>query len=258
MKTRYSMVTAVVAVTVGFIFLSTRGAAAQSDHVNALVSNGVKAVMEALRPQCERAIGHPIDMQFNTSVALKQQIEAGDGFDVTILTSELIDDLTKQGKIEAGSRVDLARSGIGVGIRTGAPKPDIGTSGAMKQTLLNAKTITYAQEGASRVYIEKMFESLGIADQVKSKIILEMKPGQPQINVAEGKADLVMTLVSEILPVHGIELLGPLPADFQHYVSMAGGVGANAHDPQTAKAVLKFLSGPKAAPVFKAKGMEPL
>lgn len=214
--------------------------------------------MEELRPQCESAVGHPIDMQFNTSVALKQKIEAGDAFDVTILTSELIDDLIRQGKIQAGSHVDLARSGIGVGIRTGAPKPDISTPEAMKQTLLSAKAISYAAEGASRVYIEKMFESLGVADQVKPKIILEKQPGQPQINVAEGKADLVMTLVSEILPVHGIELLGPLPSDFQHYVSLAGGVGANAHDPETAKAVLKFLSGPAAGPVFKAKGMEPL
>jgi molybdate transport system substrate-binding protein len=257
MKTRYSMA-AVIAMTVGFIFLSTQGARGQAAHVNALVSNGVKAVMEEIRPQCETAIGHPVDMQFNTSVALKQKIEAGDAFDVTILTSDLIDELTKQGKIEAGTRVDLARSGIGVGIRAGAPKPDISTPEAMKRTLLNAKAISYAAEGASRVYIEKMFDSLGIGNEVKTKIILEKQPGQPQINVAEGKADLVMTLVSEILPVHGIELLGPLPSDFQHYVSLAGGVGANAHDPKTAKAVLKFLSGPKAAPVFKAKGMEPL
>lgn len=257
MKRRYS-VAAVIAITIGFICLPAQRARAQAGHINALVSNGVKAVMEELRPQCERAVGHPIDMQFNTSAALKQKIEAGDAFDVTILTSDLIDDLTKQGKIASGTRVDLARSGIGVGIRAGAPKPDISTPEAMKQTLLNAKAISYAAEGASRVYIEKMFESLGIKDEVKPKVILEKQPGQPQINVAEGKADLVMTLVSEILPVHGIELLGPLPADFQHYVSLAGGVGAGAQDPEAAKSMLKFLSGPKAAPVFKAKGMEPL
>jgi molybdate transport system substrate-binding protein len=258
MKTRCSMAALKAAVTVGFIFVFARGVAAQAAHVNALVSNGVKAVIDELRPQCERAVGHPIDIEFNTSAALKQKIEAGDPFDFTILTTPLIDELTKEGKIEAGSRVDLARAGIGVGIRAGAPKPDISTPGAMKQTLLNAKAISYAAQGASRVYTEKMFDSLGIADQLKPKIILEERPGQPQIDVAEGKADLVMTLVSEILPVHGIELLGPLPAEFQHYISLAGGVGANAHDPETAKAVLKFLSGPEAAPVFKAKGMEPL
>ena len=252
------MTVARTALTVGLVFLSIQGAAAQSDHVNALVSNGVKAVMDELRPKCEAAIGHPIDMQFNTSAALKQKIDAGETFDVTVLTSELIDELTKQGKIAAGTHVDLARSGIGIGIRAGAPKPDISTPEAMKQTLLNAKAITYASQGASRGYIEEMFQKLGIADRVKTKIILEKTPGEPQINVAEGKADLVMTLVSEILPVHGIELLGPLPPEFQHYLTMAGGVGANARDPKTAKAVLKFLSGPKAAPVYKAKGMEPL
>ena len=252
------LMAAAAALTLGFILLSPRGAQAQAAHVNALVPNGVKGVMEELGPQCEKVVGHPIDMEFNTSVALRRKIDSGAAFDFTILSSEMIDDLIKQGKIEAGSKVDLARSGIGVGIRAGAPKPDISTPEAMKQTLLNAKAISYAAEGASRGQIEKMFETLGIADQMKAKTILEMTPGQPQINVAQGKADLVMTLVSEILPIPGIQLAGPLPSQFQHYLSMAGGVGTHAQDPTAAKAALRFLCGPKAAPAYKAKGMEPL
>ena len=238
--------------------LCTAGAAAQTAEVHVLASNGIKAVVEELRPQAERAIGRPLAIEFNSSSALKQRIEAGEAFDVAILTSELLDELTKAGKIASGTGAGIARSGIGVGIRAGAAKPDILTAAALKQTLLKAKSITFAQDGASRAHIVKMLDRFGMADDVKSKIILEQGSTRAAARVADGSAELIMTLVSEILPAPGVELLGPLPAEVQNYVSMSAGVGAKARNADAAKALIKFLAGPSIAPTLKAKGMEPV
>ena len=143
-----------------------------------------------------------------------------------------------------------------MGVRADAPKPDIGTSDALKQTLLKAKSITYAQDGASRIYLEKMFDRLGIGGEVKPKIILEQGSPGAGARVANGGAEMVMTLVSEILPMPGVDFVGPLPAQLQSYVSFAAGVGAKAANAEAGKALIKFLKSPEAAPAFKPKGME--
>jgi molybdate transport system substrate-binding protein len=248
--------TAVSIVVLGFACTAPQRVAAQPGEVRVVSSNGMRAVMEELRPRFEQAIGHPIAIEFSSAAALKKKIEAGEPFDFAVLTPEGIDDLIKQGKIAAGARADIARCGVGVGIRAGAPRPDISTPDALKRVLLSAKSITYAKDGASRILADKAFERLGIADILKPKIILG-QGGETQTSVAEGKVELVLTLISEILPVPGIELLGPLPADVQGYVSFAGGVATNARNSESGKALLKLLSGPSAAPVIKAKGMEP-
>jgi molybdate transport system substrate-binding protein len=229
---------------------------AQTTEIHVLASNGIKAVMEELRPQAEREIGRPLAIEFNSSSALKQKIEAGETFDVAILTSDLLEALTKEGKIVKGTGAGIARSGIGVGVRAGAPKPDIRTAAALKETLLKAKSITFAQDGASRDYIAKILDDFGIAEDVKSKIILEQGSTRAAARVADGSAELIMTLVSEILPAPGVQLVGPLPPAVQHYVSMSAGVGAKASNADVAKALVKFLSGPAVARTLKAKGME--
>jgi molybdate transport system substrate-binding protein len=229
---------------------------AQTTEIHVLASNGIKAVLEQLRPQAEHASGRPLSIQFNSSSNLKQRIDGGEGFDVAIVTSELLDELTKEGKIVKGSTAGIARSGIGVGIRAGAPKPDIHTAAALKQTLLKAKSITFAQDGASRAYIVKMLDNFGIAEDVKSKIILEQGSARADARVADGSAELVLTLVSEILPAPGVELLGPLPSAVQNYVSISAGLGSKADNVDAAKALIKFLAGPGIARTLKAKGME--
>src|SRR5204862_5568104 len=148
---------------------------------------------------------HPLAMQFNTTVSLRQRIAAGESFDVAILTAEAIDALIKEGKIVARSRADVGSVGIGVGVRAGAAKPDIRTVDAMKRTLLNAKSITYAQDGASRQYIEKMVNELGIAESVKPKTLLRQGSDASNASVASGEAELVITLTSEIMPAPGVE-----------------------------------------------------
>ena len=252
---RRRAIAALSAAVLGIILQPARPADAQGGEVHILVSNGVKAVVDELKPQAERAIGHPLSIEFGTTTGLKQKIEAGENFDATFLTSDAIADLVKSGKLAGSS--SLARCGIGMGARAGAPKPDIRTPEALKETLHQAKAITYAQDGASRGSIEKMLGGFGIAEQMKAKTMLV--PGSVKSNelVAAGKADYVLTLVSEILPAPGVELIGPLPEQVQNYISFSAGVSQKAAHAESAKALVQFFKGPAAASVYKAKGLEP-
>jgi len=231
-------------------------AAAQTTPVHVIVSNGMREVVLELKPQCERAIGHPLELEFGTTTGLKQKIDGGEPFDVAILTSEAVEDLVKSGKA-AGSPARLARSGIGVGVHAGAPKPDIGTPDALKHTLLNAKFIAYAGDGASRVFIDRMIEKMGIAAEMKPKTMLTQGSVAAGEKVASSDGGLVLTLVSEILPMHGVTLAGAFPAELQNYVSFSAAAGAHAKNPESGNKLIAFLTGPGAAPVYKAKGMEP-
>ena len=184
-------------------------------------------------------------------------MKSGEAFDAAIITSDVLDDLIKQGKIDAPTRTELARTGIGVGVRAGAPKPDIGTAAAIKKTLLNAKGISFNPTGASSTHTREMFDRLGIADAVKSKLILDPEAGRPQQNVVAGKVELVISLIPEIQFFPGVDLVGPIPAEFQSYVGFAGGVATKTVEANEARALLKVLTSPAAAPVIKSKGMEP-
>jgi molybdate transport system substrate-binding protein len=256
MMTR-SLAAAIVATTAAFLFLPQPQIAAGGAPVRVLVSNGMKAAMEELQPQRERAIGHPLAVQYNSTLSVKKMIEEGQGFDVTLITTEAIDDLIKQGKLTGGSRAALARSELGIGIRAGAAKPDIHTPEALKRSLREAKSITYPQDGASRGYIEKMFERLGIAADVKPKIILAKGSGPATESVAAGQAAMVITLFSEIVPIHGVEILGPLPGEYQSDIRFSAAASSTAQDAAAAKALITFLAGPKVAPALKAKGLDP-
>src|SRR5205814_4312587 len=163
---------AAVVATVGGLCLALQPAAAQNKPVRALVSNGMKGSMEALQPQIEKAIGRPLAIEFGSTASLKKRIETGVAFDLTIITTEAIDDLIAHGEIAGASRADVGRSELGIGIRAGAPRPDIGTPAALTKALHETPSVTYPQDGASRGTIEKMFEHMGIAVEMKPKIIL--------------------------------------------------------------------------------------
>jgi len=220
-----------------------------------LSTNAVKSAMEKMLPQAEKAVGRPLAVEYSATAALKQRIAGGESFDVAILTRDALDDLVKQKKMAAGG-VDVARGGIGVGIRAGSPKPNIATGDALKQTLLKAKSITYTENGASRVYIDAMLKKMGIADQVKAKTMLE-PPGRSPELVGEGKAEIVITLMSEILPVKGVQLAGPLPAEYQNYVVLAAGTSAGTKETAANKALIDFLKGAAAGQVYRDQGLEP-
>ena len=218
---------------------------------------GVQGAVEELVPQFEKASEHKLSFTFNAAVPLKAEIEKGVAFDVAILSAPITEDLVKQGKLVAATRADIARSGAGLAVKRGAPKPDISTTEAFKRTLLDAKSICYVEQGATGIYLKGLFERLGIAEQLKSKTKL-LPPSNPAAHaVANGEAEIGMTQISEILPYAGAELVGPLPAEIQLSSVYPAAVGTGAKEVDAAKAFIKFLTSPTGVPVLKAKGLEP-
>jgi len=236
--------------------VATALALLQPGPVRALVSNGMKGGTEALQPQIEHTIGRPLTIQFGSTASLKKRIEAGETFDVTIITTEAIDDLIAQGKLTRASRADVGRSELGIGIRAGAPKPDIRSAAALKKAFVETTSVTYPQDGASRGMIEKMFERLGIAAEMKPRIMLAPGSAAATESVAAGRAAMVLTLFSEIVPTPGAEILGPLPGEFRSDIRFAAAASVLSKNADAVKALIAFLSGPQAAPVLKSKGIE--
>jgi len=243
-----------VATTV--LLLLTGTVDAQTVPIRVLASNGMKAVVEELRPRLELQVGRPLAIEFDTSASTRQRIESGEAFDVAILTSEVVLELAKAGRITNGSVVDLGRSGIGLGVRSTAAKPDVGTPEAIRQALLQAKSLTWVSVGASRVHIDRMLEGLGIAAAVKSKTLLTQGVDESIASVVAGKTEMVVTLIREILPAKGIQFVGPLPAKFQNYVAFAAGISPKSSATDRAAALIRLLAEPKAAQTYRSKGME--
>ncbi len=225
--------------------------------IRVLASNGVKAALKELGPAFERASGHRLAIRFGLGADLKRRIESGEAFDLAILTGAAIDDLARQGKVDALSRAPIARSGVGIGIRKGTPRPDIATADALKRTLLAAKSITWAKEGVGGVYFAGLLERMGIAGSIKPKAVLAASGEEVGRLVAEGKAELGVMLANELMAAPGVELLGPLPAEVQGYTVFHAGVGVGSKDSAAAKALIEFLTTPSAGAVFRAKGQEP-
>lgn len=222
-----------------------------------LSSNGVKSVLEQVLPDIERTIGHPLSIDFSTAVALKAKIDAGEPFDVAILTPAMMTELVGKGKIADGSPVTFARTGVGVGIREGAPVPDVSTPDAFKATLLAASSVAFTAEGQSRATVDKAYATLDVTEAMKQKSMLT-GPGGGPVAVAEGKAELVLTLVSEILPVKGVRLVGRLPEELQGYVSFSAGRGTSSRDVEAADALLRYLGSAAPVDALITQGMEPV
>ena len=234
-----------------------RGAAGAE--IKVLTAGAFKQVLLALLPDFERTSGHKVTVENDTVGALTKRIEGGEAFDLAVLTPKAVDDLAKEGKFAAGSRVNLARVGVGVVVKDGTPKPDISSVAAFKQALLAAKSVAYidpAAGGSSGIYVAGLLDKLGIAGEVKPKAKL-IPGGAVAEHVAKGEAELGIHQISEILPVKGVTLVGPLPAEIQNYTVYAAGIGAHAKESDAAKALLKTLTSPAAAEVLKSKGMEP-
>jgi molybdate transport system substrate-binding protein len=189
-------------------------------------------------------------------VPLKRNIDAGETFDVVILTPPMIEELGKQGKTVIASNVNVAKTGLGVAVAHGAAKPDLSSTEGMKDALLKARMITYTKEGQSGAATARMIERLGLAEQMKARTHLDTRPGGGLTAVHEGKADLAFALVSEIVPSHEVDFAGPFPPELQSYVVFAAGIAPTAKDAQAAKAFIDFLRGPDALKILKSLGME--
>jgi molybdate transport system substrate-binding protein len=228
---------------------------ARAAELKVSASTAVKSVAEELGPQFEKTSGDTLSFTFGPAATLKQKIDQGAAFDVAILTAPLIDALIKAGKVDAATRATIARAGLGVSLRAGAAKPDVGTDEALRRTLVDAKSIGYNGVGASRAGSEAMLRKLGIADAVAPKIKL-LDVSAP-VAVARGEVEIGLGPISEILPVAGVQLAGAFPADVQSYLVFAAAVSSASKYADAAKALIKFLTSPAAPPVLKAKGMEP-
>ena len=231
-------------------------AAARSEEIKVLASAAVKEAYLELVPQYEKASGNKVAITWSGTADIMKRIKAGESPDLVVVAANSLDELIKAGKVAPGSRVDLAKSGVGVAVRAGAPRPDISSGEALKRALLSSKSIGYST-GPSGLYIASLFERWGIAEQVKPRL----KQVAPGVNVGElvarGEADIGFQQVSELLPVQGIQYLGPLPPDIQLTTVFSGGIPVGAKQPAAAKALVQFLTAPAAVPVIRKKGMEP-
>jgi len=246
------------AITAASFLLLAHAASAAEIKVYATI--GMGSVLKELQPKFEQASGHKLDITWGLAGALAKRVADGESPDALVAIKGGVDGLVTSGRIAAPSAATLALSGVGVSVRSGAPKPDISTPDKLKEALIAAKAIAYSDPskgGASGVHFAKVAERLGIADQVKAKSKHPETAGLPGKLLLDGSADLAIAQVPELLEVQGTDLVGPLPGDLQNITTFAGGVVSGAKQPDAAAAFLKFLQTPEALATIKAKGMEP-
>jgi len=229
---------------------------AVSDEIRVMSSNAFRQAYLELVPEFEKAIGHTVVTSFIGSADIVKRMKAGEGVDLVILAANAVDDLIQLGKVVPGSRVDLARSGVGAAVRAGAPKPDISSGDALKRALLAAKSIGYSS-GPSGAYLAKMFERMGIADELKPRI-RQTPPGVAVGDlVARGEVEIGFQQLSELLSVAGVDVIGPLPPDVQQITVFSAGLHVRSKGPDAAKALVRFLTSPASVPAIRKTGMEP-
>ena len=235
---------------------------ADGGEIRVMTSGGFTAPYNELIPEYERATQNKIVTAYGASMgnapdSIPMRLQRGEPADVVILAATALDELIKQGKVVTGSRVDLVRSRIGMAVRAGAPKPDISSVEALKRTLLQANSIAYSAS-TSGVYLStELFPRLGIADQImgKSKRIGSERVGTV---VARGDAEIGFQQISELLPIPGIDYVGPLPPEVQKVTVFSAGVVVGAKEPDAARALIEFLASPAAAPAITKSGLEPV
>lgn len=228
-----------------------------ADAITILSSHALAEVAERLAPRFARETGHRPVFHFDPTQAITRRIAEGEAFDVAIVTRAAADALAARDKIAVASCVDLARTGLGLAVRAGAPRPDISRVEAFKRALLAARSVVRSGEGASAKSFEAILERLGIAEAMRDKITIAGS-GRVAEYVARGDAELAVQQISEIVPVVGAELVGPFPADIQVTTTFAAGIAAASTHRNAAAAFVALLAAPDAAPLYKANGLDPL
>jgi molybdate transport system substrate-binding protein len=231
------------------------GAAGAAD-ISVLSTQATQEAYLELAAEFEKTTGHKVKTDFTGTLNVQKRLASGESFDMIIMAAPAIDEQIKLGKAAAGSRVDIAKSGTGVAVRKGAPKPDIGSVEAFKKTLLSVKSIGYST-GPSGVYMLGVFERLGVAEQVKGK--LKQTPSGVFVGnlIANGETEIGFQQVSELVHFAGIDYVGPLPGELQRMTVFSAGIHAGAKQPDAARALVKFLAAPAAAGVIRKHGLEP-
>jgi len=247
------MKTATIAAAVSSLLFSGMAGAAE---INVLSTQATQEAYLELVAQFEKATGHKVTTVFSGTLNVQKRLADGEPYDLIIMAGPAIDDQIKLGKAVAGSRIDFAKSGAGLAVRKGAPKPDIGSADAFKKTLLSAKSIGYST-GPSGLYMLGVFEKLGIADQVKGK--LKQTPSGVFVGtlIASGETEIGFQQISELVHFAGIDYVGPLPGELQRMTMFSAGIHAGAKQADAAKALVKFITAPSAAPIIRKHGLEP-
>jgi molybdate transport system substrate-binding protein len=227
-----------------------------ASELKVLSTQATEDTYRELVPQFEKATGHKVATIFTGTLDAQKRLAAGENYDMIIMAAPAIDAQIKAGKVVSGSRVDLAKSGVGLAVPKGAPKPDISTTEALKKTLLAAKSIGYST-GPSGVYMISLFEKLGLMDQVKPK--LKQTPTGVFVGtiIANREVEVGFQQVSEVGNFPGVDYVGPLPADVQQMTVFSSGIVVDAKEAEPARALVKFLTTPEAGAAFRKRGMEP-
>jgi molybdate transport system substrate-binding protein len=250
------------AFALGLLCLLLVSATAGAAEIRVMISGGLTAAYKALVPEFERATGHKVLTAYGPSMgttvnAIPVRLERGEPADVLIMVGYALGDLADKGEVVPGSRVDLVKSPIGIAVKSGTPKPDISSVDAVKRALLAAKSIAYS-DSASGVYVStEMFDKLGIADAMKDKA--RKIPATPVGEiVAHGDAEIGFQQISELKPVEGIDIVGPLPDELQRITVFAAGIATVSKEPEAGKALIKFLASPAARDAIVKSGMDPI
>src|SRR4029077_797174 len=225
---------------------------ADAAEIKVFTSRAIATVLDKIGPEFERTTGHKLNVISGFSPIFVKQINAGEPFDVVVSPPSTIDPLIKDRQVVADTRTDLVRSGVGVEVRAGAPKPDMSSVEAFKRALLNPKSIAYLPTGG----VPQLVDRLGIADAIQSKTHIPTSDIVSEL-VAKGEIELGVAVITQILTTPGVELVGPLPPEIQFYTTFTAGISTNAKAPDAARDLIKFLTSPAAIPVIRSQGMEP-
>jgi molybdate transport system substrate-binding protein len=230
--------------------------AVEAAELKVLSTQATEEAYKELVAQFEKSSGHKVSTIFTGTLDVQKRLAAGEAYDLVIMAGPAIDEQIRLGKVAAGSRADLAKSGVGVGVKSGAPKPDVSTVDALKKTLLAAKTVGYST-GPSGVYVLSMFEKLGVAAEVKPKLVQTPTGVFVGTIVADGRAEIGFQQVSEMSQFPGVDYVGPLPAAVQETTVFSVGTHMSTKEAQAAKALVTFLTAPAAAAAYKKRGLDP-
>jgi molybdate transport system substrate-binding protein len=228
--------------------------------IKVFASGGFKAAYMALVPGFESASGRKVLTAWGSSVAgaptsIPNRLAAGEPVDLVIMAGDGLDRLIADSRIVAGSRVDLARSGIGIAVRAGVPRPDLSSVDTFMRALRQAKSVAHSSS-ASGIYLKGLFQRFGLYDTLGDRI--RQVEGEPVgAVVARGEAEIGFQQVSELLPIPGIDYVGPLPPELQQFTVFAAGIAVHTREPDGARALIAFLTAPAAAPIIRQSGMEP-
>jgi molybdate transport system substrate-binding protein len=256
MRSRRTIPVLCTALATALLGVSAQLSGADCSELKIFGSRVTKMIVAELGPQFERASGYTPVVVADVAAVMKRRIESDEPFDLAVLVDFQTDELIKSGRLVAETRTDVMKTGIGVAVKRGAPRPDIGTVDAFTRTLLEARSITYLKEGASTIHLDKVFAQLGIVDALKAKTVQPVTESVSEM-VAAGDVELGIIVIPNILSVPGAEVVGPIPPDVQSYIMFTAAVSAQSPNQQAARELIKLLKAPGTIPLIKAKGMEP-